>query len=132
MKGEPGAAKVAELLRQRPPPSISGANLAEVVDHLVRVDGRPAENVSDAIDLLVAAGLDVEPFWLTHARRAALIRANHYHRSQSPISLADAACIATAHLLATDIATTDPALASVARELGIPVIALPDSAGRLP
>jgi PIN domain nuclease of toxin-antitoxin system len=125
MKGEPAAAKVGELLRQRPPPSISGANLAEVVDHLVRVDGRPAEAVSDAIDLLIAGGLDVEPFWLTHARQAALIRANHYHRTRSPISLSDAACIATARMLATEIATTDPALARVAGDLGIQVIQLP-------
>jgi len=76
--------------------------------------------------------LDVEPFWLTHARRAGILRATHYHRTRAPISLADAACIVTARLLMTDIATTDPALASVARQLGISVIQLPDSTGRSP
>jgi PIN domain nuclease of toxin-antitoxin system len=132
MKREPAEPQVDALLRMRPAPTISGANLAEVVDHLVRVDGRSPEDVNDAFDLLFAAGLDVEPFWLTHARRAAAIRADHYHRTRSPISLADAACIATARLLASDVATTDPALARVARELGIQVIALPDSTGKRP
>jgi rRNA-processing protein FCF1 len=81
---------------------------------------------------LIAAGLDVEPYWLTHARRAALLRAEHYHRTKTPISLADAACIVTAGLLATSVTTTDPALARVARKAGIDVIAVPDSRGRLP
>jgi PIN domain nuclease of toxin-antitoxin system len=127
--GEPAADTVADLIRRRPPASISGANLAEVVDHLIRVDGRPADVVNDEIDLLIAAGLDIEPYWLTHARRAAVIRANYYHRTKNPISLADAACIATARLLATDLATTDPALARTALDLGVEVIRLPDSSG---
>jgi PIN domain nuclease of toxin-antitoxin system len=131
-KNEPGAEAVANLLRDRPAPTISGANLDEVVDHLVRVDGRDAGDVNDAIDLLIAAGLDVEPYWLTHARRAALLRAEYYHRTKSPISLADAACIVTAGLLATSVATTDRAVARIARKSGIDVIAVPDSRGRLP
>jgi len=96
---------------------------------MIRVQGLPADDVNDAIDLLIAAGLDVEPYWLTHARRAAGIRAKYYHRTRNPISLADAACIATARLLATDIATSDPALAGTARELGVEVIRLPSSGG---
>ena len=120
------------LLKRRLPPSISGANLAEVVDQWIRVDARPPDEVNDAIDLLIAGGLDVEPFWLTHARRAGVLRADHYHRTRNPISLADAACIATARLLATDLATTDPALARVARALGVDVIPLPNSRGQLP
>jgi PIN domain nuclease of toxin-antitoxin system len=103
-----------------------------VVDNLIRVYGRSPEEVNDKIDLLIAAGLDVEPYWLTHARRAAVLRATYYHRVRSPISLADAACIVTAGLLATDIATTDQALARVARAVGVRVIALRDSTGRLP
>jgi ribonuclease VapC len=126
---EPAADQVRALLEGPPPPSISGSNLAEVVDHMIRVQGLPADDVNDAIDLLIAAGLDVEPYWLTHARRAAGIRAKYYHRTRNPISLADAACIATARLLATDIATSDPALAGTARELGVEVIRLPSSGG---
>ncbi len=126
---EPAADQVGALIRRRPPPAISGANLAEVVDHLIRVDARSADVVNDEIDLLIAAGLDVEPYWLTHARRAAAIRATYYHRTNNPISLADAACIATARLLATDLATTDPALAQTAQDLGVEVIRLPDSSG---
>jgi PIN domain nuclease of toxin-antitoxin system len=132
LRDEPAAADTATLLKQRPPPTISGCNLAEVVDNLVRVYGRSPEEVNDKIDLLIAAGLDVEPYWLTHARRAAILRATFYHRTKAPISLADAACIATARLLRTDIATTDPALARVARKIGVEVVPLPDSRGRLP
>jgi PIN domain nuclease of toxin-antitoxin system len=131
-RNEPAAATTAALLKRRPAPTISGANLAEVVDNLVRVYGRSPEEVNDKIDLLIAAGLDVEPFWLTHARRAALLRAAYYHRTRAPISLSDAACIVTAGLLATDIATTDPTLAAIARQVGVGVIQLADSSARTP
>ncbi len=97
----------------------------------MRVDGRSPDEVNDALDLLIAAGMDVDPFWLTHARRAGLIRAEHYHRTRSPISLADAACIATAGLLASDLATSDAALARVADVMGIGVVRLRDSTGKL-
>ena len=93
---------------------------------------RPADEVNDGIDLLIAGGLDVEPFWLIHARRAAILRAEHYHRETAPISLSDAACIATAGILRTDLATSDPALARVAGRVGVPVIPLLDSNGHLP
>jgi predicted nucleic acid-binding protein len=123
---------VKELLRRRPPPSISAVNLAEAIDVLIRIDGREQEAVRDRVDWLIAGGLEIEPVWLHVARSAAAIRAQHYHRSQAPISNADAMCVATAISLKSDLATSDPDLAIVARSLGVEVIPLPDSAGRPP
>ena len=63
---------------------------------------------------------------------ASELRAAHYHRAKMPVSLADCICVATAISLGTDLATTDPALAAVARAAGVEVIALPNSAGVIP
>jgi len=119
-------------MRRRPPPIISAVNLAEAIERLLRIHGRSAEQVNDRVDLLLVGGLEVQPFWLPDARNAAAIRARYYHRETSPISLADCACIVTALTQHADLATTDPALATVARALGIAIIPLPDSGGRLP
>lgn len=93
---EPARSEVAVLLGQRPPPSLSAVNLAEVIDRLVRVEGRRLDDVNDAIDLLIVGGLQVEPFWLPNSRRTASRRAMYYDRQTSPLSLADCACLATA------------------------------------
>jgi hypothetical protein len=58
------------------------------------------------------------------ARRAAEIRANHYHRSSRPISLADAVLIASAKP-GDRIATADPHVLAVTREEQIEPLALP-------
>jgi PIN domain nuclease of toxin-antitoxin system len=129
---EPSHGEVAALLRRRPSPSISAVNLAEVIDQLVRVEGRRPDDVNDAIDLLIIGGLEVQPYWLPNSRRSALGRAVHYDRNQSPLSLADCACLATAIALKTDLATTDTALAAAARADGLEVIALPNSKGMRP
>ncbi len=60
------------------------------------------------------------------------LRAKHYHRERRPVSIADCICLATALRLKEDLATTDPALAAVAREEGVTVVALPDSSGQRP
>ena len=132
LAGEPATDEVEEILRRRPPPSISAVSLCEAIDALTRVIGRPADAVHDRLDWLIADGLEVEPAWLPVARRAASIRAEHYHRADLPVSLADCFCLATAMALDTDLATTDPALARLAREVGVEVVALPDSQGRRP
>lgn len=116
----------------RPASSISATNLAEVVDSLVRVRGHDPETVRERIHVLMVAGLEVEPVWLRVTWLATSLRAARYHRTRSAISLADCVCIATAITLETDLATTDPALAEVARNAGVTVVALPDSTGTLP
>ncbi|MDP8904032.1 MAG: PIN domain-containing protein [Chloroflexota bacterium] len=129
---EPGRPVVENLLRGKPPPSISALNLAEVAFKLQRQGGWEAVEVRDRIDWLIVGGLQVEPLWLVAARRAAAIRATHYRREAAPLSLADCVCLATAIQLGTDVATTDPGLATVARALGIAVLAVPDSNGVRP
>ena len=129
---EPARGEVGELLRRRPPPSISAVNLAEVIDHLIRVESFDDEVVSDRIDLLLIGGLEVQAFWLPDSRRAASRRAAYYDRQTSTLSLADSACLATAIALKTDLATSDPALAAAASAEGLTVIALPNSEGVRP
>jgi PIN domain nuclease of toxin-antitoxin system len=127
LQNEPAADQVEALLRRRPPPAISAVNLAEALDQLVRVFGRDPMEVNDAIDRLLIAGLEVEPFWLPNARRAAAVRARYYHRTRSALSLADCAAIATAVALRAEIATTDRPLARAARDFGVKVVELPSS-----
>jgi PIN domain nuclease of toxin-antitoxin system len=128
---EPARPIVEEVLRT-PPTAISATNLAEVVDRLVRVRGQDADLVRERIETLMVAGLEVEPVWLRVMWLATSLRAEHYHRSKTAVSLADCICVATAISLDTDLATTDPALAAVARAAEVQVIALPDSAGVIP
>jgi predicted nucleic acid-binding protein len=128
---EPARSQVEALLHHRPN-FISAMNLAEVVDIVTRRHGHEDDVVRDKVDLLIAAGLEVEPVWLRVMWLATSLRTKHYHRTNSPVSLADCMCVATAISLETDLATTDPALASVARAAGVAVIALPDSNGKEP
>ncbi len=126
---EPARSEVEALLRHTPPPLISSVNLAEVIDKLVRGRGLDVEEVTDAVDLLIVGGLEVQPFWLPDARKAAALRARYYHRTQSPLSLADCACLATALAADAALATADRVLARVAGAGGLRVIGLPDSTG---
>jgi predicted nucleic acid-binding protein len=132
MIDEPARPAVADILRRRETTSISALNLAEVLDILVRARAHDADEVRDKVEFLIVAGLEVEPVWLRVMWLATSLRAAHYHRTAAAISLADCVCIATAITLETDLATTDPALAAVARAAGVDVIALPDSNGVLP
>jgi PIN domain nuclease of toxin-antitoxin system len=132
LRGEEAGAELIGLLRREPPPSISAANLAEVVDRLVRADGRSEPEVRSRIDLVIAGGMEVEPMWLTDARRAGSLRARHYDRQSANLSLADCFCLATAIKLEAAVATADPALARAARAEGVEVIALPDPSGHRP
>jgi ribonuclease VapC len=129
---EPARREVEELLRRRPPPSVSATNLAEAIDQLVRVQGADRDEARRQVNLLLASGLEVEPVWLPTVRLAANLRADHYHRRRMPLSLADCICLATAIKLEAALATCDAALARTARAEGVQVIALPDSDGRRP
>jgi PIN domain nuclease of toxin-antitoxin system len=121
-----------DAILRRPGTAISAMNLAEVVDIVTRRHGHEEDVVRDKVDLLIAVGLEVEPVWLRVMWLATSLRTEHYHRTRSAVSLADCICVATAISLETDLATTDPALAYLARAAGVAVIALPDSNGREP
>jgi predicted nucleic acid-binding protein len=111
---------------------LSALNEAEVLDVMVRLRGRSADEVAEKIDWLVAAGLHILDVSQAIAREAGRIRAAEYHRERRPVSLADCVALATAVILEDDLATSDPGLAAVAEVVGIPVIGLPDSQGRRP
>lgn len=68
--------------------------------------------------------LEVVPFTQTHAWRAAELRARHYHRRDSAVSLADCCLVAVA-TPADRIATADPAVLRMAEAEGIATVELP-------
>jgi predicted nucleic acid-binding protein len=109
---------------------MNAINLAEAIDVLERIHALAREAVEAAVRPLVGSPLAIVHATEAQAWEAAELRRRHYHR-RSPLSLAD--CFLLASASSNDaIATADPHVADVAREHGIEVVALPDSAGRRP
>lgn len=130
MRGEDAADEVAQLLRE--PTILSAVNAAEVVDQLVRVHGRDADDVHADLALLTQVGMEVAPLSFDGAVSAGRLRAKHYHRQNSPVSLADCVAGATALARRQPLATSDPALADLVRAEDGDVHALADSSGTRP
>ena len=105
---------------------ISGINLAETLDRMLRVNGATRDELeTDLIGLgLTVAGVDA-----TVAFDAAALRAAHYHRTRRAVSLAD--CCAAALSLDRDapLVTSDPALLALLHDEGGRYVALPSSTG---
>ena len=129
LAGEPAADEIAELLRREPVMSV--ANAAEVVDVLVRLRGLAADEAQAVVLSFLDELAAPVPVSLEIALDAGAIRGAAYLRHQLDVSLADCVAIATAGP-GGSVATSDPALATVARAEGVEVIALPDSRGRRP
>lgn len=125
---EPAAEDVALLVREGDA-RITAVNLAEVVDRLVRVQGIDTGAVRRALELAAPAGITVSPVVEGHAWRAAAVRASHYERRRSELSLADCILLAGAEP-GERVAASDPAVARVARREGLEVLPLQDSRGR--
>lgn len=129
---EPAAEEVEGLLREGGARAVV-VNLAEAIDVCVRVHGAQADGVREAIEplllsnVLAAAVSDEPQAWL-----AAEIRREHYHAKTAELSMADCFLLAHGVIDGGPIATADPVVASVAKELDIPILALPDSTGRRP
>lgn len=133
LAGEPAAGAVEAHLRAAGPTAhLSALNLAEVVDRLVRAAGQPEEAVFRRLEWLASGGLTVVAVDEPIGRLAGVLRARHYRRAGAAVSLADCVALATARLLDEGLSTADPALASIARAEGVPVLGLPDSRGRVP
>lgn len=130
LRGEPCADEVAALLRE--PTILTAVNAAEVVDQLVRVFGRDADDVHADLALLGRAGMSLQSVSAELGLEAGRLRARHYHGQRRAVSLAD--CVAAGAALAEHrpLATSDPALAAVVREEGGQVHALPGSDGTRP
>jgi PIN domain nuclease of toxin-antitoxin system len=127
---EPGASEVEGLMRSRecgmPAPCV-----AEVRDLLIRrhavTEERFLARVGPLADVMVV-GLPVD---IPLAQWAGDIRAAHYSRKESALSLADCLLLASAEN-EDEIATADPSVIRIARALDIGVIPLLDSQGRRP
>lgn len=129
---EPAAAEVEQLLRSEEC-RVAAVNLAEAVDVAARVHSYPLEEIRRALEPLVLSGeLAVAVSDESEAWLAAEIRVGEYHRAKRPLSMAD--CLLLAHAISTGdaLATSDPAVADVARSRGLTVVALPDRDGNRP
>lgn len=121
--GGPAQEKVQAILREGET-AVATANLVEVFSVSERVYGLPVPRASDAIEGLFATTLAVIHLDEHLARRAAELRVEHYHRSRSPLSLADVILIASAQA-GDRIATADPDVLKTAAGLGIETVELP-------
>ncbi len=130
---EPAAAIVEERLRREGEDAcVSCVNVAEIVDRLIRVFGQPQQQVTDSLDWLTSGGMLVMTADGDMGRLAGELRARHYRRNGSDVSLGGCMALSTAISLGDGLATSDPALAAAARQEGVEVLALPDSRGRKP
>lgn len=124
--GGPAASQVRAILREGGA-AVATANLAEVLDVSERVHGLPIPRTVEVLEPLLEGPLTPVPLDFDVARRAAEIRARHYHPSSCPISLADAVLIASARE-GDRIATADDDVLAVAGVEKLEVIALPRQA----
>jgi predicted nucleic acid-binding protein len=129
---EPAAEEVDAILRDGHARVVI-VNMAEAVDISQRAHGLSGEDVRAALEPLLLGRIlspvvsDEPQAWL-----AAEIRAQHYDRRTQALSIADCFLIAHAVTDGGPIATTDPPLATVAREMDIEVTALAGSGGERP
>jgi len=131
LTGEPATEIVRAEFRQGEV-LISSVNMAEVIDHLVRVGQFPEEMVLSRLEWLKNGGLTISPIDESIGELAGLLRARHYHRTSAALSLADCMALALCMRRGSALATADPTLARVARREKVTVMALPDSQGRKP
>ena len=104
--------------------AVTATNLAEVFDVSARREGLSVPRVEVVVEPLLASSLLAIPVDLHLATRAAEIRAEHYHRTSCPLSLADAILLA-APQPGDKIATTDLDVLVVAAKIGIETVELP-------
>jgi predicted nucleic acid-binding protein len=105
--------------------------LAEVVDKLIRRHGIDPGRLAERLGALIDESISVLSVDARTAWRAGEVRAAHYNRKTTALSLADCVLLATAGP-EDEIATSDRAVAATALELGIDLIPLPDSNGQRP
>ena len=121
--GGPATQQVRAIIREGNA-GVATANLVEVLDVSQRVYGVSTSRTLETLEPLLEGSLTAVHLDLTVARRAADIRARHYHRCSRPISLADAVLIGSAES-GDRIATADPDVLAVAEAEKIGSIVLP-------
>jgi PIN domain nuclease of toxin-antitoxin system len=130
LRAEPCADEVAKLLRT--PTVLTAANAAEVLDQLVRVYDRDADDVDADLALLATTGMEIIAVSPEQGLSAGRLRARHYDRQRCAVSLADCVAATAAITAGTPLATSDPALAALMRAEGGAVHPLADSKGKKP
>jgi predicted nucleic acid-binding protein len=114
------AAETVEVLLRRGDAAMTVVNLAEALDVLRRIEEIPADRLEALTAPLLSKYVELRPIDESIARRAADIRARHYHRSRAPLSLAD--CILLAAVSRSDtLATADEPLLRTAQTEGVSV-----------
>ena len=111
---------------------MTAVNLGETFDVLVRHMGWPPDEVEEKLRWLVLGGLVVVDVNEAIGVQAGHLHAQHYHRTERPLSFADCVALAAATTLSVALATSDPALVATARDIGCPVTPLPDARGNRP
>ena len=99
---------------------------AETVDRVSRLGGHPAQEV--ALRLL-QLGLEITPVDDDLGIRAGVLRADAYHRTWAPLSMADCLVAAEALRCRDVLATADPHLLDLVASRGGSFVALPASDG---
>lgn len=121
--GGPATPQVRAILRGGDA-AVATANLVEALDVSQRVHGVAIPRAVEILEPLLEGPLTALPLDVAVARRAAEIRATHYHRSSRPIALADAVLIGSAKP-DDRIATADPDVLAVAKAEKLESVALP-------
>lgn len=92
LRDERAAEAVGELLAE--PTVLTVVNAAEVLDQLVRVYGRDADEVHVDLVMLAHTGMQLGEISAEVGLLAGRLRARHYHRERMALSLADGGYLA--------------------------------------
>lgn len=125
LAGRPAGVRVRALLREGA--GVATTNLVEAYEVSERRYGVAIARSAEILEPLFDQVLRTIPLDRVVARRAAELRARHYHRTTRPISLADAILLASASS-GESIATADPDVLAIAALEAIPTIELPGEA----
>lgn len=126
LRDEPAAERVATLLGAGGA-ALTAVGVGEVFDQMVRVGGADEEEV--ALDLAELGLLDAIDVDGALGARAGRLRADRYHRTRCPVSMADCLVAEAARMLGRPVATCDPHLLDVCYSDGIEVVVLPATDG---
>jgi PIN domain nuclease of toxin-antitoxin system len=119
---EPTADEVARVLREGDA-AVTSVNYGEALDQLVRARGIPETRVRAAFEPLLDEALSRVDVGFGIVEKAVRLRADHYHRERTPVSLVDCICLAAAESMGA-VATADRAMLAVAASEGIDTVRL--------
>jgi predicted nucleic acid-binding protein len=117
LSGEGDGHRTRELMREGKT-AITTVNLAEAADVLARRYGVTTDRTRELVQTLADGPLAVLAVEERGAWRAGQLRAEHYHRSKCPLSLADCVLLASART-GDRVATADAYVLTVAAAEGI-------------